>query len=443
MSTTLITTMLQELDARQGDIKTLNSYHCGEQTLAFLAPEARTAIGSRFGRMTINYPRLAVNALTERLRVTGFMRAGKTDPALWKIWLDNDLDQRAKLVHREALILGRSYVIVWANADGSPNISVESAEQVLVQRDPGTRNVIRGIKRWETKNTTEVMIYEPDKITHYRADQTGTSIGTAFTTVEVIKNPLGWVPIIEFQNTDRLLTPGASELTDLIPLVDGLNKIYADMMVGSEFYARPRRWASGVELEESPELDKDGEPTGEMVATNPYPEGNRMMIAEAPEAKFGQLPASDLASYKAAVEVLISAIMAVTGLPAHYTGVLSSQPPSADSLRASEAALTAKAEDRQSAFGRSWEQVMRLAIAVQDGTNPDDANVSVQWGDPATRSIAQEADAITKLYSAGLLPASYALKRLGYADHEIEAIRVARRSEALDQTGTDLTELLS
>ena len=86
---------------------------------------------------------------------------------------------------------------------------------------------------------------------------------------------------------------------------------------------------------------------------------------------------------------------------------------------------------------------MRLVIAVQDGTNPDGANVSVQWGDPATRSIAQEADAITKLYSAGLLPASYALKRLGYADHEIEAIRVARRSEALDQTGTDLTELLS
>jgi hypothetical protein len=65
------------------------------------------------------------------------------------------------------------------------------------------------------------------------------------------------------------------------------------------------------------------------------------------------------------------------------------------------------------------------------------------WADPATRSLAQEADAVVKLFQTGLLPASYALARLGYSDDEVKAIRTARRAEALDTAGTDLTALVS
>ena len=45
---------------------------------------------------------------------------------------------------------------------------------------------------------------------------------------------------------------------------------------------------------------------------------------------------------------------------------------------------------------------------------------------------------MTKLYSAGLLPASTALARLGYTADEIEEIRAARRAEALDTAGVDM-----
>lgn len=424
-------TLFGILDERTHVLAELDSYYNGTQPMAFLSPEARTAVGTRFGRLGVNIPRLAVNSLNERLRVTGFRRDGEPDPELWKSWIANDLDQRATMVHREALVLGRSYVTVWARPDGSPNVSVESAHQVAVQRDPGTREVLRAVKRWSTPTTTEAVVYERDVVRILRADHVDAVGG--FRTVDELANPLGWCPVIEFANSDRLLAEGVSELADVIPLVDALNKVLADMMVGSEFYARPRRWATGIELEE----DEDGE------ATNPYPEGNRMMIAEDPAAKFGQLPGSDLASYKSAVEVLVSSIMAVSSLPSHYVGVLSTQPPSADSLRASEAALTAKAEARQHTFGRSWEQVARLVHAVATGTDPDRVDVSVTWADPSTRSVAQEADAVTKLYSAGLIPASYALARLGYADHEIDAIRAARRAEALDRVGTNLEELIA
>jgi hypothetical protein len=114
-------------------------------------------------------------------------------------------------------------------------------------------------------------------------------------------------------------------------------------------------------------------------------------------------------------------------LPSHYLGVLADQPASADALRASEASLTARAEARQATFGRAYEQVAKLMIAVRDGRDPnliDD--IRVQWADAATRSVAQEADAVVKLYSAGLLPASYALSKLGYTDDEIAKVQAAR-----------------
>lgn len=67
----------------------------------------------------------------------------------------------------------------------------------------------------------------------------------------------------------------------------------------------------------------------------------------------------------------------------------------------------------------------------------------VKWADPSTRSVAAEADAVTKLYAAGLLPSTAALARLGYSEDEIASIRDARRAEALDGQGVDLAGLLT
>ena len=164
------------------------------------------------------------------------------------------------------------------------------------------------------------------------------------------------------------------------------------------------------------------------------------MISEAADAKFGQLQAADLAGYEASVRVLLGQVMAVSTLPADYVGVFTDNPASADALRAAEASLTARAEARQATFGRAWEQVARLMIAVRDGRDPnliDD--IRVLWADAATRSVAQEADAVVKLYQAGLLPTSYALSKLGYSDDEIAEIRSARTQD----TTTNVTPLAS
>lgn len=427
MNTDVLTALLQKIDEPSARYADLDRYYAGLQPLAFLSPEARKALGDRFGRLATNIPRLAVTSLAERLRVTGF-----TGADVWSDWLRNDLDQTSGISHREALLLGSSYVIVWADQFGRPQVSIESATQVAVLTDPGSRRITAAVKRWNTATTTEATVFLPDQIIRLRAEQTGATIH-GFKTIETLDNPLGVVPVVRLKNGDRLLDDGVSEIEDLKPLVDALNKVLVDMMTTSEFVGRPRRWATGIELEE----DEEGN------AVNPIPEGNRAMIAEQAEAKFGQLESADLGGYESAVDVLLGQIMAVSALPAHYIGQLSDTPASADALRAAEASLTARAEARQATFGRAWEQVARLMVGVRDGVDPEQVDVRVTWADAATRSIAQEADAVVKLFQAGLLPASYALKRLGYSDTEVTEIAASRRGDSLDAMAVDLTKLVS
>lgn len=422
----LLSKLLQKLDEPLARYSLLDNYYTGNQPLAFLSPESKTALGNRFGRMASNLPRLAVTALAERLRIIGF-----SDEKLWSEWLRNDMDQLSGVAHREALLLGDSFVIVWADLAGRPNVTVESAKQIAVQRDPGTREIIAAVKRWETETTTEAVLYLPDTITRYSANSVGATLG--FQTVKEIPNPLGVVPLVDLRNSDRILDDyGSSEIEDMMPLVDGLNKSLVDMMTTSEYVGRPRRWATGIELEERPVIDSEGNPVLDdddqpvVETVNPIPEGNRAMIAESHEAKFGQLASADLGGYEASVNVLLGQIMAVSTLPAHYVGIFTDNPASADALRASEASLTARAEARQLTFGRAWEQVAKLMLAVRDRTDPAQVgDISVKWADAATRSVAQEADATVKLFQSGLLPRDYALKKLGFSDLEISEIRAA------------------
>lgn len=422
-----LTTILQRLDEKAATYSSLTRYYEGTQPLTFLSPEARASLNDRLSTVSVNIPRLLVDSISERLRVTGCSR-----PDTWADWQANDLDTMHRIAHREALLLGDAYAIVWARPDGSPLVTVESATQVAVQTDPATREVLSAVKRWEGKDGTHAVLYGPDTVQRFHSPATGATTA-GFRLVETIDNPLGSVPVVWLRNGDRLVDRGISEMTDVLPLTDALVKLTTDMLTASEYAARPRRWASGVELVEDDE--------GNVI--NPFPDTDRMMISEAHETKFGQLAGTDLAGYEAAVNVVMRQISAVSGLPEHLLGIGGDNPTSADSIRASEAALTAKAEARQGTYGKSWNRVAQLMTAVRHGIDPNTVDVRVTWADPSTRSVAQEADSIVKLHAAGILPTTYALERLGYDATQIEAIRLARRTEALDVAGVDLAGLVT
>ncbi|XTP36710.1 phage portal protein [Mycobacterium sp. TJFP1] len=433
MSSDLLVELLQALDAPQHRFTELDKYASGKQALAYLSPEARIALPA-LNRIVSNIPGLAVSSLAERLKVTGFKGVN-----VWDDWLSNDLDQLSTVLHREALTFGDAYVIVWAREDGSPLATVESPQQVAVVKNPATREIESAVKRWRTKTETHAMVYLPDRIEHWRAKTAGAATA-GFELVERLDNPLGVVPVVNFCNAERIIGCGHSEIDDLIPLVDGLNKTLADLAVAQEYTARPRRWATGIDLIEIPRLDADGNPVldvnGDPVTDteSPIPEGWRTMWSEKPESKFGQLPGADLKGYEAAVRIWLQQIMAVSALPAHMVGITTENPSSSEAIRASESALTARAEQRQAVFGRSWEQVARLMVAIRTGVSVESVTAKVQWRDPSSTSVAAETDAVTKLVQSGILSKSGALRRLGYSEDEIVRESVSRANEEQNET---------
>ena len=175
---------------------------------------------------------------------------------------------------------------------------------------------------------------------------------------------------------------------------------------------RPRRWATGIELTEEPVLDDDGNPVLDdddqpvMTEINPIPEGHRAMISENNDAKFGQLNAADLGRVRS----------------------VGAGAPRPDHGRVHTSRALRRGVHRQSGVGRcptrsggqsdrprrSQAGHVRAIVGTgrptddrgADGQDPQQVDVRVAWADAATRSVAQEADAVVKLYQAGLLPSA-------------------------------------
>jgi hypothetical protein len=420
--------LLHTLDSNQGCFARLRQYATGTQPLAFLTADQRKALDHRLARMSINVPALVTSAICERLRIVSY-----SDPRAWNLFVANDLDQLAADTMNDALTYGTGYVLVWAK-DGKPVASVESPFECAVLRDPADRSVIAGVKRFQSKTDTHAYVYLPDRVQHWVAPRTGPAL-SGYVLVDTVQHHLGTVPLVPIDN-------GRSEIDDVLPLVDSLVHVTLSMVIASHAAGFGRRWVTGADLIEAPRLDDDGNPVLDdnddpiIDTTTPFDEQATLpwAIAENEQTRFGSFNEPTLSGFHVAIQTLVSMIQAVSALPSHYLGVLTNQPTSADALRASEASLTARAESKQLRFGRAWEQVGRLLVAVDTGANPGDIPLRVQWADAATRSEAQAADAAVKYYQAGLLDRGSVLARLGYSADEISVIESALSNDTTPPT---------
>lgn len=435
----------RSLDEQEPHLRTWDAYYAGVQPLAFLSPEAREALGNRLSALVTNYPRLVVESIAERLRVTGFTVDGEPLTDVWEAWELSEFDELHTVAHVEALTLGRSFVSVWATTDGAPALSVESAHEVAVLRDPITREVTAAAKRWREDGRAHAVLFLPDRVYSYvssaRVPEGGQIPPEGWQHVRNVVNPLGVVPVVPLVNRGRLLdVDGVSEMSQVVDLTDATSKLMSDLMVSSEHFARPRRWVTGLEIREEPRRDDQGnvvyDETGDPVMdpVQPFPTNDgqlKLWQAEEAEAKFGQFDGADLTAYSDAIKVLRESISAVSGLPGHMLGVMNDNPTSADAIRSAEASLVARAYARQRSFSPSWAKVAKLTAAVANGSRP--VRVQTVWANPETRTVAQEADATAKLVQAGILPVEEALARLGYTPEQIENLRSMTVRAALDR----------
>jgi hypothetical protein len=137
-----------------------NEYYEGVHRLAQLG----LAIPDELKQFTVMvaWPRVTVDAIEQRLDVTGFRMPGSdgADSSLWDTWQYNNMDERAGFAHTDSLAIGRSYVCVGTNDEDAeyPLITVESPAEMTVIRDPRTHRVTAGLRMYGEANAQGLVI---------------------------------------------------------------------------------------------------------------------------------------------------------------------------------------------------------------------------------------------------------------------------------------------
>jgi hypothetical protein len=91
---------------------------------------------------------------------------------------------------------------------------------------------------------------------------------------------------------------------------------------------------------------------------------------------------------------------------------------SAEALVAAEVGHTRKIDDRETSFGESWEQTLRLAGAYE-GIEVSEA-AQIRWKDSEARSLSQTVDALGKMATMLKVPPQVLWSRIpGVTDQDV------------------------
>lgn len=425
----LFTNLRDTLAASRPKTTLLNEYYEGAHRLEQLG----LAIPEELKRFTVcvNWPRVAVDALENRLDVTGFRMPGteSADAALWDVWQYNNMDERQVFAHTDALALARSYVCVGTNDEDPdfPLITVESPMEMIAVRDPRTHRISSALRMYDVKDGVE------QRATLYLPNQTRWLImdnGQWVDERDPDEHKLGTVPIASLVNRNRStrlagsIVEGISEMADVIPVADSASRAITNAQLAQETIAAPQKFVLGMTKGDF--VDGSGNPLPVWQAYF----GSVWAHADK-EAKVGQLPSADLQNFERMVNLYARVASGLTGLQPEYFGLATNNPPSADGHRAGETRLIKNAERKQTGFGHSWESVQRLVIRFRTGEWDADARrMETLWRDAGTPTQAQVTDAIVKEYQVGLTDWETAQENLGRSPETIARMKKRREADS-------------
>lgn len=447
------------------------AYYDGNHRLAFATEKFRNAFGHLFRELADNLCPTVVDAVADRMVIQGFrtnkakieiqevqtpepstpppppgpqpdgtvipppqpkMRAVTIDPLAkqaWDLWEQMEMDTVANQVHTEMLKAGDAFAIVWVDAAYNVRVYPQEARCMAVMYDPDDdRKIVKAAKFWQDETTLKLRInlYYADSIEKYvsrepvRAqvmyglgDSANLKPDNFLLYDSPVRNPWGVVPVFHFVNKAQS-RKGSSELDDVIPLQDALNKSLCDMLVGMEFQAYRQRWATGIEVEVDEQTGKPVNPPFNVGA-------DRMMTSPNESAKFGDFSQADLNQFIMVQDSFRHEIARVSGTPLHYFFMTNRDFPSGEALKSAEVRFTKKVRDRINTAEDVWENIMTLALKMEGTSVPDDLDLDPTWAIETSRSDSEIMDVLLKKKALGV-SITQLLREAGYDEDDIAAI---------------------
>lgn len=389
-------------------------------------------------RTVIGWPRIGVDALSNRCRVEGFRypSASGTDEDLWGIWQANNLDGEAQLAHLDALIYGRSYILIGTGNESTqdlPLITAESPIHMAAIWDPRMRQCTAALQLYVDVDLSSDMygqeiaaLYLPDSTIHLARgalDLNGLATRQEpWSVTDRDDHKLGRVPVVRMANRCRTSKrDGMSEITpEWRNTTDSANRTLLGMEITREFYSAPRRYILGASEEDFKKSDGSAVTAWESYLSKVWAitaneEGDLPTV--------GEFKAADPATHTKLLDEYAKIMSGEMGVPPHFLGVYSDgNPASADAIRSGYEELVVRARNKHVHFGDAWEEALRLALMIRgDGSLPDGANrIETDWADPSPATPVATAQAIYQQVEGGMIPpySDVTLKKLGYSASE-------------------------
>lgn len=388
----------------KGRLDTIDDYLRGVHAAPYKPKFANSEFERLQQRSVSNWMPLVVSAQAQALFVEGYRQAeSPANAASWASWQANGLDHRQAPVHRAALSYGLSYVQVMPG-DPEPVIRGVSPRRMLaVYENPVEDDwpvfALRadGVIGSGSDRRTVFKLIDATHVYTLNGGRSGARISALEATEE---HGLGDCPVARFADGLDLEGRAVGQVEPLIPIQDRINQTAFDMLLAQTYGAFKVRTISGVSL---PTVADDAEELSEDEAAQMQRQQqlefavNRVLTAEDPDTKFGQLDETPLKGYIESLDTSVRHLAAISQTPPHHLlGQMANL--SAEALAAAESGLMRRVDEHKHSFGESWEQVLRMAAHARgDSAGAGDFSAQVVWRDTESRSLAQTADALGKL----------------------------------------------
>ncbi|HEU5026581.1 MAG TPA: phage portal protein [Spirillospora sp.] len=424
-----------------------DAYYNGAQRLANLGISIPPQLAGV--RTVVDWPRVVVDKLVERLVVDGFRLPDATDidTELQEHWEANDLNAEFPLCLIDALVFGRGYMIVGSPDEpgDSPLVTCESPLNMTVAWDPRTRRIRDAYQAYEVEGVFRSVLYTPDQTIHMSRDSsTG---GGPWQIDDRDQHGFGEPPVVRFVNRARTAArEGRSEITPAVMnTTDAACRSLLGMEIAREVYAIPRLAILGAD--ESDYQDPTGQPkTAIQMAMTKILALERDEDGNLPTLQ--QLTAFDPSVFTKIIDQHAQLMASHTGYPPSYFGLTSTaNPASADAIRVSENGIVAAAVMKQNQFGSPLQAVMRLVWRFANGGAQVPAEMKrlkADWEPAATPTPAATTDSLFKQAQMGAIPptSDVTLKALGWNAVDRARLEVDRKVDVGAQVLAELATSL-
>jgi len=325
-----------------------------------------------------NFSKTVVDSVLNRLEIKQIL-AGTEQAMTYidEIWNQTDLKLDINEIHRNALVFGDSYAIVWPDETGTLAIDYNSPmSTTIIYSQDNPRQKEFAAKIWQVLDGNTKLIklnmYYPDRIEKYMGygdiDTITNNINLSL--METIPNPWGEIPVFHFRTHKPF---GRPEHADAYGPQDAINKLISTHMFTVDYQGAPQRYAlsnggSSSELDDFSEDDTARENIGALQ------NGPGELWYLQGVSSVGQFPAADPAIFTEPVMEYVNAMASITSTPNHYF-LKGSNIPSGQALRVAEAPLFKKVQNRQLAFGSTWRDLFKFMFKIENIP----ADVEVKW----------------------------------------------------------------